>query len=186
MTDKEVMQMALHAMYSAREFLATVEDHRARLQETRLHDAMREARNALSDPEQEPKPQAHMLITEQGVCGGVFRFRYDAEVAAREGNGRFSIVPLYTAPLQHKAMLTQPEQAPVAYAFKNSRGELFGLTKEREDVTNIVPLYTAPPQREWQGLTDEEVVERANADYSPEDFARGVAWAELKLKEKNA
>lgn len=44
---------------------------------------------------------------------------------------------------------------------------------------------TIPPQRPWQGLTDEEVVERANADYSPEDFARGVAWAELKLKEKN-
>ena len=51
--------------------------------------------------EQGPKPQAHMLITEQGVCGGIFRFRYDAEVAAREGNGRFSIVPLYTAPPQH-------------------------------------------------------------------------------------
>ena len=41
------------------------------------------------------KPQAYMLITEDGVCGGVFRFRYDAEVAAREAGGRFSIVPLY-------------------------------------------------------------------------------------------
>lgn len=48
------------------------------------------------------------------------------------------------------------------------------------------PLYyTAPPQREWVGLTDEEVVNRANAEVFAEAFARGVAWAELKLKEKN-
>lgn len=60
------------------------------------------------EPELKLKPQAHMLITEQGVCGGVFRFRYDAEVAAREGNGKFSIVPLYTAP-------PQPKQQPVAW-----------------------------------------------------------------------
>jgi hypothetical protein len=41
------------------------------------------------------KPQAWMLITEQGVCGGIERFRYDAEVKARELGERFSIVPLY-------------------------------------------------------------------------------------------
>jgi hypothetical protein len=39
--------------------------------------------------------------------------------------------------------------------------------------------------REWQGLTDEEVVARANEEGLSEAFARGVAWAELKLKEKN-
>lgn len=52
MTNKETMQMALHAMHSAREFLAIVEDPRARLQETRLHDAMREVRAALEHGEQ--------------------------------------------------------------------------------------------------------------------------------------
>ena len=46
-------------------------------------------------------------------------------------------------------------------------------------------LYTTPPQREWVGLTDEEVVVRANAEVFAEAFARGAAWAELKLKEKN-
>lgn len=40
-------------------------------------------------------------------------------------------------------------------------------------------------QKEWVGLTDEEVVDRANAEVFAEAFARGVAWAELKLKEKN-
>lgn len=37
----------------------------------------------------------------------------------------------------------------------------------------------------WVGLTDEEVVDRANAEVFAEAFARGVAWAELKLKGKN-
>ena len=52
------------------------------------------------------------------------------------------------------------------------------------------PLYTAPPQREWQGLTDEEIFECENgvpdeaigdADYF-RYFARAI---EAKLKEKN-
>ena len=38
---------------------------------------------------------------------------------------------------------------------------------------------------EWVGLTDEEVVERADAEYDPTNFTRGVVWAEAKLKEKN-
>ena len=52
MTDKEAMQMALHAMHSAREFLAVVEDPRSRLQETRLHDAMREVRAAMTQEDE--------------------------------------------------------------------------------------------------------------------------------------
>lgn len=46
----------------------------------------------------------------------------------------------------------------------------------------------APPQREWQGLTDEEIDElaEANLDFNwkdgVEDFARAI---EAKLKEKN-
>jgi hypothetical protein len=55
-----------------------------------------------------------------------------------------------------------------------------------------VPLYTAPPQREWQGLTDEEigaVIADCNItllNYCSEDkqteYARAI---EAKLKEKN-
>jgi hypothetical protein len=53
------------------------------------------------------------------------------------------------------------------------------------DKPKLCGINTAPPQREWQGLTDEEIVERANAEYDPTNFARGVAWAIEKLKEKN-
>ena len=51
---------------------------------------------------------------------------------------------------------------------------------------NIRPLYATPPQREWQGLTNEEQGEVAwscgamSADWL--DFARAI---EAKLREKN-
>jgi hypothetical protein len=50
---------------------------------------------------------------------------------------------------------------------------------------NWKPLYTAPPQREWQGLTDEEVKSAASLGIYEKpliEFARAI---EAKLKEKN-
>ena len=44
----------------------------------------------------------------------------------------------------------------------------------------LVPIHTAPPQREWQGLTDEDV------GTVSDEFLEGALWAEAKLKEKNA
>lgn len=93
----------------------------------------------------EPKPQGWMLITEPGVCHGLFRFKVDAEEAAHEAAMRFS----------------------------------------------IVPLYTAPPQRQWRGLTDEEVIDAANAApfatmVTADDFIFVLGRAiEAKLREKN-
>ena len=48
-------------------------------------------------------------------------------------------------------------------------------------------LYTAPPQREWQGLTDEEITGMTeNGSQLMQDYAIKVAHAiEAKLKEKN-
>jgi hypothetical protein len=53
---------------------------------------------------------------------------------------------------------------------------------------NGQPLYTAPPQREWQGLTDEEYEAMAehyvtNCYFDTLKYARAI---EAKLKEKNA
>ena len=45
-----------------------------------------------------------------------------------------------------------------------------------------VPLYTAPPQREWQGLTDEE---RTYLAWESNNGPHCVAMTEAKLKEKN-
>ena len=82
---------------------------------------------------------------------------------------------------------TQPEQEPVAYLCENAVGHKYFRWKKPSSEYKPIALYTAhaSPQRIWQGLTDEEVVVRANAEVFAEAFARGVAWAELKLKEKN-
>ena len=47
---------------------------------------------------------------------------------------------------------------------------------------NIRPLYTTPPQREWQGLTDEEKLTIVRETDNPVD---ALAATEAKLKEKN-
>ena len=86
------------------------------------------------------------------------------------------------------AALAQPEQEPYGYLWFTRYMEhrfTHRIPEEAERIGDVKPVYTAPPKREWQGLTYEEVVERANAEYDPENFARGVAWASIKLKEKN-
>jgi hypothetical protein len=45
-------------------------------------------------------------------------------------------------------------------------------------------LYTAPPQREWQGLTDEEAEILIDAHW--EDLLMLIELIEAKLKQKNA
>jgi hypothetical protein len=73
-----------------------------------------------------------------------------------------------------RARLAQPEPEPVAWMMLENK---------------LVPIHTAPPQREWQGLTDEEageiwagIVSNAPSGERLRDFARAI---EAKLKEKN-
>lgn len=91
-----------------------------------------------------------------------------------------------------KELQEQPEQEPVAWMYINAYGEAedVGLKKSQFGATPTVPLYTAPPQREWQGLTDEEigmltVFDGLHHVETPllAEFARTI---EAKLKEKNA
>lgn len=77
---------------------------------------------------------------------------------------------------------TQPEQEPVAWGIANTRPTekqplMMVMLDEPEPSHLVVPLYTAPPQREWQGLTDEE---------REEAIGWSVEHIEAKLKEKNA
>ena len=86
-----------------------------------------------------------------------------------------------------RARLAQPEPEPTAYLCENAVGHKYFRWKKPSSEYKPIALYTAhaSPQRIWQNLTDEEVVVRANAEVFAEAFARGVAWAELKLEEKN-
>ena len=88
-----------------------------------------------------------------------------------------------------------PKQEPVAwmYEYGTDHGDAVNqifwhknlrLEKPTGLVRNVVPLYTAPPQRKWQGLTDEEA-EHIYAEYW-NDVAMFIEAIEAKLKEKNA
>jgi len=60
---------------------------------------------------------------------------------------------------------------------------------DRGDVVDLnvsghgTPLYFAPPQREWQGLTDEEKEDVLKGSKNAYDAIERI---EAKLKEKNA
>ena len=91
-----------------------------------------------------------------------------------------------------KAMDASPVQEPVAWIFKLNRELLWPHEVERKnpiELNEYVPLYTTPPaaQRQWVGLTDEEVQSCWNDTMSTPDYSReGIYRAiEAKLKEKN-
>ena len=85
-----------------------------------------------------------------------------------------------------RARLAQPEQEPVAWMHTTATGDIYFRKKPHDKVFSPQPVYTAPPQREWQGLTDEEIKEQSDLLegewISYEGFARAI---EAKLKEKN-
>jgi hypothetical protein len=73
--------------------------------------------------------------------------------------------------------LAEPEPKPTGF--------IRTLVKVRADGTETwkdEPFYTAPPQREWQGLTDEDRQELAAKQYGWEGLCSAV---EAKLREKN-
>ena len=83
-----------------------------------------------------------------------------------------------------RARLAQPEPEPVAYGVLDEDGQIdwtcdYPFSNE-PGWPDSVPLYTAPPQREWQGLTDEEI--ENCFEMSMFGTCRAI---EAKLKEKN-
>ena len=77
------------------------------------------------------------------------------------------------------------EQEPVAWMRQD--GQKVTTASDRHNYPDYetrysIPLYTTPPQRTWQGLTDQDWKE---IEDMPDTFDQGVAWAQAKLKEKN-
>lgn len=77
-----------------------------------------------------------------------------------------------------KAALVQPAQEPVAWVWKDMRGQ--DIVSLFEPRFNSVHLYTAPPKREWVGLTDADI-----ADCMEMSIQKTCRAIEAKLKEKN-
>ena len=86
--------------------------------------------------------------------------------------------------------LAQPEQEPVWIQpnhLQKARQAPFLCRVEPAKRDDFVPLYTTPPQRQWQGLTDEEINSVRHkrdwtAPWTDTTFAKAI---EAKLKEKN-
>jgi hypothetical protein len=97
-----------------------------------------------------------------------------------------------------RARLSAPEPEPVAWAVKFNGGftnnifiwkwqaedEMLRLNTKYPDAhRELVPIYTAPPQREWQGLTDQEAEKIVDLYWN--DPAMFIDAIEQALREKN-
>jgi hypothetical protein len=82
-----------------------------------------------------------------------------------------------------KARLAQPEPEPVAYLCENAVGHKYFRWKKPQSIFKPIALYTAPPQREWVGLTDEELLDLADMAYAND--LELLQTLQAKLKEKN-
>ena len=75
------------------------------------------------------------------------------------------------------------KQEPVAYLCENAVGHKYFRWKKPPSTYKPIALYTAPPQREWQGLTDEELLDIADMAYAND--LELLQTLQAKLKEKN-
>jgi hypothetical protein len=83
--------------------------------------------------------------------------------------------------------LPKPEPEPVAWTVGGLITDFSRDFSAYKTKTYTQPLYTAPPQREWQGLTDEEIMSLLpGAVRLPPGWADTVRAITAKLKEKNA
>ena len=64
-------------------------------------------------------------------------------------------------------------------AWMDGQGNLFKHPDDADRGQTMRPLYL---EREWVGLTDEDMQEPRTHIF---DFINGARWAEAKLKEKN-
>ena len=75
----------------------------------------------------------------------------------------------------------EPKQEPFCY-----HDGVNQVDEEFKDHSDVFPLYLAAPQREWVGLTDEEIWSNGSrlslSERGIREFARAI---EAKLKEKN-
>ena len=87
-------------------------------------------------------------------------------------------VPRYRATELLRARLSAPEPEPVADKYL-MEVECTKCGAKQDGILTV----NAPPQREWQGITDEEISELIRNTHNTGSFVRAI---EAKLKEKNA
>jgi len=90
---------------------------------------------------------------------------------------------VYEAIAAIQTVLAQPAQEPVKCAVRDCQNHMH----QGQFVGSVcLPCYITPPQREWVGLTDEEIDEGNKQSWvSKQAWQSAVWWASEKLKEKN-
>jgi len=98
------------------------------------------------------------------------------------------VTPLYTA------LPTQPEPEPLGWIVMHEGmnidelriNEVEQMGYDEKPMPNQYRVYISPPQREWVGLTDEEIMSLLpGAVRLPTGWSETVRAIEAKLKEKN-
>ena len=200
MTDRELMQQALDALEAyARN--CNCEGGGAPC------DAAKALRARLAQPEREiESDQDHVeddgCPTEKAVLQRFWR-EHQAQPEQEQCHHKFEVdqeAPSHSCCQMCGEVRKQPEQEPVAWrqwveGNPKLRGHWMLADPDVKDKClpqgDWQPLYTAPPQREWQGLTDEEIrgfeiwldeEEEKHGWNPPADI---VKYIEAKLKEKN-
>ena len=113
-----------------------------------------------------------------GEVGGHMDEPYSAEVARR------TLTAI-------KKVLAQPEQEPLAWISTGPASMIHWTADKPAYGDDWVPLYTTPPQREFVGLTKEEIAEFDTWHDNREEEvgwcnpSEIVAYIEAKLKQKN-
>jgi hypothetical protein len=175
MTDKEVMQMALDALESLQAWPETPES----FNRVQAIDALRAA---LAQPEpvamkfqiyKQTPPRGREL---EPINSALLPWVYDQDPSS--GNtASMWVTPVAT-------LLPQRELEPVAWFSKRPDNTLAIKIVGKPTDGDWEPLYTAPPQREWQGLTEDEAqyLFRLCLGRTYDNFWQAI---EAKLKEKN-
>jgi hypothetical protein len=176
MTDRELMQQALDALKVMRPAcFAETTLKAADTSIVALRDRLAQPKTPDVTPEVTPYvidcprcghccPQPNQEPVAWGVFEGnlhdMFFSQAEAEHMALLKGLHAEVRPLYTAP-------------PAAQAF-------WDLFDENQRLRAELKFNTTPPQRQWVGLTDEDLV-----DCESEEDVRFVRAIEAKLKEKN-
>jgi hypothetical protein len=77
------------------------------------------------------------------------------------------------------ALVAAAERESVAASSKRDLTCVCGAVWDGEQMVH------APRKREWVGLTKEDMPDGDNPMFDTNEFYAGMAWAEIKLKEKN-
>ena len=124
----------------------------------------------VAQPKQEPTPWRDMVVVTL-VREGIDKHR------ARELADHFAAQP-------------EQEQEPVAWMSSDRAWMWSDYSKAIAAVANIptltlIPLYAAPPQRQWVGLTEQDMPSGENPMFDHKYFIAGLVYAAKVLQNKN-